>query len=76
MYLKNPYPVTAVPLMVRGQTVVALHSGLGEIQLPHISKHHRGLFIHGNRKLRCLGRDVDPVKCALVSVWWRTADER
>lgn len=56
IYLKNPYPVAAAPLMVRGQTVVALHSGLGEVQLPHISKHHRGLFIHGNRKLCCLGR--------------------
>ncbi len=56
IYLKYAYPVTAAPLMVRAQTVVALHSGLGEVQLPHISKHHRGLLIHRNMNLCCLGR--------------------
>lgn len=55
MYLKDADPVTAAPLVVRAHTVVTLHSGLGEVQLPHISKHHRGLFIHGNRKLCCSG---------------------
>lgn len=53
LHLKNPNPVTAAPLVVRGQGVMALHFGLGEVNLPHITKHHAGLFIHGLRKTLC-----------------------
>lgn len=48
MHLENADPVAAGPPMVWFQAVVALHSGLGEVELPHISKHHRGLLLHEN----------------------------
>lgn len=48
MHLENADPVTAIPLMVWFQTVVAFHSGLGEVQLRNISKHDCGLLLHEN----------------------------
>lgn len=48
MHLENADPVAAVPPMGWFQTVVALHSGLGEVELPNISKHDCGLLVHEN----------------------------
>lgn len=48
MHLENADPVTAAPPMAWFQTVMALHSGLGEVELPNISKHNCGVLFHEN----------------------------
>lgn len=60
--------------MVWGQTVVALHSGLGEVELPNISKHDCGLFIHGKAR----EENTDGM-CSSFSLeedsWWKAIAE-
>lgn len=34
--------------MFRGDAVVTLHPGLREVHLPHITKSHAGLLVHGD----------------------------
>lgn len=69
-HLEDADPVAAAPPVGRLQAVVAFHSALGEVELPNISKHDRGLLLHEKegRKHRW--------NVLHFQFWRRTADER
>lgn len=60
--------------MVWFQAVVALHSGLGEVELPNISKHDCGPLLHENAQ----EANTDGM-CSSFSVeedsWWKMIAE-
>lgn len=49
-HLKQANPVTASPVVLRADVVVAFHSALREVAAAHVLKLHLPCFLHSQKK--------------------------